>query len=255
MIIMDSGLGGISVVRAIRAAQPEHPLIYLADTAAFPYGKLRADEIGARAECLLNALLAQHAASCIVLACNTLSTLCLESLRTVLPYPIIGTVPAIKTAAHVSHSRRFTLLATPNTAQSHYIADLIRQFAQGCMVDCYGAPNIAFMAEAYLLGNALDYEALRREVMPAFFDDEKGKTDAIILGCTHYPLIVDALRAVSPWSVEWIDSSKAIAKRALSQPDASSAESVAYVSSEAAMVEYEAFFAREGFVKTNLLVA
>ncbi len=250
---MDSGLGGISVVRAIRAVQPNYPLIYLADTAGFPYGERSADELIARAESLLSALLAQHAARLIVLACNTLSTLCLEPLRKHLPYSFIGTVPAIKTAAYVSQNRRFTLLATPNTAHSSYSADLIAQFAQGCVVDCYGAPSLASMAEASVLGQGIDENALKRELMPAFFDDSRGKTDAIVLGCTHYPLIVEALRAVAPWPVTWIDSSEAIAKRALSEQETPLAESVAYVSSEEALAEYEAFFAREGFTKTKLI--
>lgn len=247
MIIMDSGLGGLSVARAIRAARPGYPLIYLADTAGFPYGKRSVRDIAARAESLLAAITEKHTPNCVVLACNTLSTLCLPQLRAAFSFPIVGTVPAIKTAAAQSQTKRFTLLATPNTAHSGYSANLISEFAGDCVVDCYGAPNLAAMAEASLLGTPPNDAALRAELAPAFFDDARGKTDSIVLGCTHYPLMVDALRAAAPWDVQWVDSGDAIARRALSQADHPPANSVAYVTSQNAIETYRSIFTREGF--------
>ena len=247
MIILDSGLGGISVVRALRATDPHRAMVYCADTAGFPYGKRSSDDIMTRATRMVSALLARHPANPVVLACNTLSTLCLDALRTQFNVPFVGTVPAIKTAAQRSVSRRFTLLATPNTAGSLYSQSLISEFASDCVVDVYGAPNLAAMAEKMLLGEPVADEKLRDELMPAFCDDVFGKTDCIVLGCTHYPLIVDALQRVAPWPVTFIDSSEAIARRALSLTYTPPATAIAYVTGAQDTQRYRNIFAREGF--------
>lgn len=255
MIVMDSGLGGISVVRALRAARPGMALTYIADTAGFPYGKRSADSIAARARSIIQSAAAMHKPSGVVLACNTLSTLCLEYLRAEFPFPFVGTVPAVKVAARESLSKRFTLLATPNTAHSAYSLGLISQFAEGCVVACYGAPNLAVYAEQMLLGEQVDPALIVAELAPAFHDDARGKTDAVVLGCTHYPLIIDALRAAAPWTVQWIDSGEAIARRALAAADTAPAVSVAYVTNAADVARYRDVFVREGFDAVEVIAA
>lgn len=252
MLIMDSGLGGLSVVRAMRAIAPGLPLSYLADTAGFPYGNRRAEDITARALAAIHAVAANAHFTTVVLACNTLSTLSLHALRAQLPYRFIGTVPAIKVAAAQSRSRRFTLLATPNTAHSAYSKQLIAEFAADCTVDCYGAPNLAVMAEQALLGAPLNEEALRAELAPAFHDDARGKTDAVILGCTHYPLLLPQLQQLAPWKVQWIDSAHAIARHALTpMPAMTASPSVAYLTAANAMARYAPLFTVEGFAATQ----
>ncbi len=253
MIIVDSGLGGFSVVRALRATQPGLALTYIADTAGFPYGTRSADDITTRAKRLITRAHMLSPTSPIILACNTLSTLSLEPLRRHVAVPFVGTVPAIKTAGQVSKSKRFTLLATPNTATSQYSEDLISEFANGCVVDCYGAPNLAAMIEAALLGTPFSDDALRAEIAPAFTSDQFGRTDCIVLGCTHYPLITEALARVAPWPVTFIDSSDAIARRALSLLDTTPAQAIAYVTTPADVERYRATFEREGFADVRLL--
>jgi glutamate racemase len=253
VIIVDSGLGGISVVRALRATHPARALTYVADTAGFPYGARSPENINARAHALITAIQALHQTAPIVIACNTLSTLCLDRLRAQFAVPFVGTVPAIKPAAERSISRRFTLLATPNTAASSYSSALVSQFASDCVVDSYGAPNLAAMVEAHLLGGTLDEAALRAELAPAFHNDTRGKTDGIVLGCTHYPLIADALARVAPWPVTFVDSSAAIARRALSLADSAPPSSIAYVTAESDIARYRDLFLREGFDEVRAL--
>lgn len=253
MIILDSGLGGISVVRALCAAQPMPALIYAADTSGFPYGARSAEEITARAAGMVRSLLSLYPQSQVVIACNTLSTLCLDALRAMFSVPFVGTVPAIKTAASLSKTRRFTLLATPNTANSRYSSDLIAQFGGDCIVDIYGAPDLAIMVEAMLLGQPVSDDEIRRELLPAFCDDGFGRTDYVVLGCTHYTLIVDALRRVAPWPVMFIDSSAAIARRVLSLADHPPAYSIAYVTAESDIALYRDVFLREGFDEVRAL--
>lgn len=253
MIVIDSGLGGIAVVRALRALAPGTPFAYLADTAGFPYGQRTPEDINARAVALVEALERRMALSTVVLACNTLSTLCLAALRARFPYRFVGTVPAIKVAGAVSTTRRFTLLATPNTAASSYSQELIDQFATDCVVDRYGAPNLAALAEQALLGAHVDPAVWTRELAPAFHDDARGRTDAVILGCTHYPLVLPQLRNAAPWDVQWIDASDAIARRALAEPSAPS-PSLAFVTAEKDITRYQLLFTQEGFEATQALV-
>ena len=252
MIVIDSGLGGIAVARALRALAPGLPFAYLADTAGFPYGSRSVADINARAAQLVASLEKTMPLSTIVLACNTLSTLCLAELRMRFPHMFVGTVPAIKVAGRVSATRRFTLLATPNTVASSYSQNLIDDFAADCVVDRYGAPRLAQFAERSLLGDMIDPTLWQAELAPAFHNDARGKTDAVILGCTHYPLVLAQLKAAAPWEVQWIDSSDAIARRALSQPQ-TPVEAVAYVTAPADIARYEALFAREGFTATQAL--
>jgi glutamate racemase len=252
MIVIDSGLGGIAVARALRALAPDLPFAYLADTAGFPYGSRSVEDINARAAALIRALEKVTALSTVVLACNTLSTLCLAELRAQFPYHFVGTVPAIKVAGNFSKTRRFTLLATPNTVASSYSQKLIGEFASDCVVDRYGAPNLAAYAECSLLGEIIPADVWRNELAPAFHNDAQGKTDAVILGCTHYPLVLEQLRKAAPWEVQWIDSSEAIARRALSQPVAPVAP-VAYVTAEKDVARYAPLFTREGFAQTLVL--
>lgn len=253
MVVMDSGLGGIAVVRALRELSPQIAITYVADTAGFPYGKRTIGDLTARSVAMIEALLVQQPVSDVILACNTLSTLCLAELRKAFTQiRFVGTVPAIKVAAGISTTRRFTLLATPNTAHSSYSRDLVAQFASDCVVDHYGAPKLARLIEAHLLGEKVAAGAWRAEITPAFFADDHGKTDAVILGCTHYPLALDVLRQHAPWNVTWIDASEAIAKHALSQCTVHAAPSHAFVSGED-VARYSHFFRSEGFSATGPL--
>ncbi len=253
MIIVDSGLGGFSVVRALKATGYDAPMLYVADTGGFPYGKRSAADITARAVALIGRLLARHPGETIILACNTLSTLCLTELRANFSVPFVGTVPAIKTAAKLSQTRRFTLLATPNTAQSQYTQGLISEFASDCVVDVYGAPNLAVYSETMLLGGVVEDALIRSELTPAFCNDGFGKTDGIVLGCTHYPLIANTLARVAPWPVAWVDSSEAIARRAREVSTMHAPIACAYVTSGEAVARYQPVFAREGFAATELV--
>lgn len=250
MIIIDSGLGGLSVARALLKRSG---MVYVADTAGFPYGARDQKWLVERSKALVSALKARHADTTYILACNTLSVLALAALRETFACSFVGTVPAVKVAAEHSRSRRFTLLATPNTAKGAYVNDLIAQFAKDCVVECYGAPRLAEYAEALMLGERVSEQTIAEEIAPCFHDDANGKTDTVILGCTHFPLIAERLQAAAPWQVAWIDPAHAIAKRALTFETLSDAPSVAYVTDLASKERYASVFAREGFSHVSVL--
>ena len=215
VLVFDSGLGGLTVLREIVALRRDLKLIFAADDAGFPYGPLDDAALIARVSSVMDELTARYDPALVVIACNTASTLTLPVLRAKYKIPFVGTVPAIKPACAQSKTKRITVLATPGTVKRDYTRDLIREFAGDCKVDLVGSPNLAPLAEAYLRGEAATDEALAKEIAPAFVDDS-AKTDTVVLACTHFPLLLDRLKKLAPWPVEWLDSAPAIARRAAS---------------------------------------
>jgi glutamate racemase len=257
LLVLDSGLGGLSVLRALREALPDAPLIYVADTAAFPYGNRTPQELSERATHVIEVTRRRYDIAQMVIACNTLSTLCLDTLRARIPLPIIGTVPAIKVAAQHSRTKRFTLLATPNTADSSYSRDLISKYAAGCVVDRVAALHLAVCAEQWLLEGACDPEQVRRDIVPCFHDDARGKTDMLVLGCTHYPFLAPMIEELAPWKVELIDPAPAIAKQAQRVWNSTqihhTPNRIACVTKEADVSRYRNVFTQFGFEEVMAL--
>ena len=215
ILVFDSGLGGLTVFSALQALRPEADYTYIADDVAFPYGGLAEDVLIARVNAVMEAMIARVQPDYVVIACHTASTLVLPPLRARWPHlPFVGTVPAIKTGAEQSRSGLFSVLATPGTVARDYTLDLIRQCAWHCKVNLVGSRLLAGFAERFMQGEALDDAAVKAEIAPAFIEESGGKTDVIVLACTHYPLLLAQLKRLSPWDVAWIDPGPAIARRA-----------------------------------------
>ncbi len=215
VLVFDSGLGGLTVLREIAALRGDLALVYAADDAVFPYGRLEDDALVARVAAVMDDLIARYSPALAVIACNTAATLTLPVLRAGHAIPFVGTVPAIKPACAQSRTKRISVLATPGTVKRDYTRALIREFAGDCEVDLVGSQWLAPLAEAHLRGEAASDDAIAREIAPAFRDDGR-KTDTVVLACTHYPLLLERLRALAPWPVEWVDPAPAIARRVAS---------------------------------------
>jgi glutamate racemase len=213
VVVFDSGLGGLSVVRAVRELMPELGLAYVADDAAFPYGDMEAGALRDHILRVMEDVIARFSPTAVVIACNTASTLVLEPLRAAHRPPFVGTVPAIKPAAERSGTGVFSVLATPATIERDYTRDLITQFAAGCHVRLVGAPDLARMAEAHLLGRPIDRERLGEQIAPCFYEAEGRRSDIVVLACTHYPFLTGPMEDVAPWPVTWLDPAPAIARR------------------------------------------
>jgi glutamate racemase len=216
ILVFDSGLGGLTVLREIVGARPDAHYVYVADDAFFPYGHHGENEIIARVVPLIGELIAAHKPDLAVIACNTASTLVMSDLRAAYTIPFVGTVPAIKPACAQSRTKRVSVLGTEGTVQREYTRALIRDFAQGCEVTLVGSPELASLAESALSGNEVSDEAIATEIAPCFVGDaadDTARTDTIVLACTHYPLLLDRLTRLAPWPVDWIDPAPAIARR------------------------------------------
>jgi glutamate racemase len=213
ILVFDSGLGGLTVFGPVAAARPDARFVYVADDAAFPYGRLGPDALIARVLGVMERLVAAYTPDLVVIACNTASTLVLPHLRARFAMPFVGTVPAIKPAAELSRSRMFTVLATPGTVARDYTHDLIRSYAGDCSVNLVGATRLASLAEAHLRGEPVSDADILAEIAPCFVTDGARRTDVVTLSCTHYPLLAERLAALSPWPVTWLDPAPAIARR------------------------------------------
>jgi len=217
VLVFDSGIGGLTVLREARVLMPERRYVYVADDAGFPYGNWEEAALTARIVGLFGRLLADHEPQLVIVACNTASTLVLEELRAAFPsVPFVGTVPAIKPAAERTRSGLVTVLATPGTVKRAYTRDLIQSFARKCHVRLVGSANLASMAEAHIRGEFVDDEQVVSEIAPCFVESDGRRTDIVVLACTHYPFLVNRMRKTAPWPVDWIDPAEAIARRAQS---------------------------------------
>lgn len=212
ILVFDSGLGGLTVLRETVKARADAAYVYVADDAFFPYGQHSEDEIVARAVPLLGELIAAHRPDLAVIACNTASTLVMEHLRAAYKVPFVGTVPAIKPACASSKTKRVSVLGTSGTVQREYTKALIRDFAHDCEVTLVGARHLATLAEAALRGETVSDAAIAAEIAPCFID-APARTDTVVLACTHFPLLLERIKRLAPWPVDWIDPAPAVARR------------------------------------------
>ncbi|KQO80890.1 glutamate racemase [Rhizobium sp. Leaf262] len=215
VLVLDSGIGGLTVLREARVLMPERGFIYIADDAGFPYGGWEEDALRERLLALFARLIETHQPEICIVACNTAFTLAGAALREKFPdMTFVGTVPAIKPAAERTHSGLVSVLATPGTVKRAYTRDLIQSFASQCHVRLVGSENLARMAEAWIRGEAISDEAVLAEISPCFIEEEGRRTDIVVLACTHYPFMANVFRRLAPWPVDWLDPAEAIARQA-----------------------------------------
>ncbi|ADZ69997.1 Glutamate racemase [Polymorphum gilvum SL003B-26A1] len=215
MLLFDSGIGGLTVLREARVLMPERSFVYVADDAAFPYGGWDEAPLRARLLALFAELFDRFDPVVSIVACNTAFTLAGADLRAAFPdRTFVGTVPAIKPAAERTRSGLVSVLATPGTVRRAYTRELIQSFASQCHVRLVGSQNLAPMAEAYIRGEPLSDEAVGAEIADCFLEKDGARTDIVVLACTHYPFLANVFRRLSPWPVDWLDPAEAIARQA-----------------------------------------
>jgi glutamate racemase len=207
--IFDSGVGGLSVLRHIRAQLPFEPLIYVADQAHVPYGSRSADEIRQLCEAISRFLQARQA-KLIVVACNTASGAALTHLRRTFPnVPIIGMEPAVKPAADLTRIGKVGVLATVGTFRSQRYASLMAQYAGDVEVledPCVGLVELIEMGR-------LDTFETRQLLQKCLAPMLAAGVDTIVLGCTHYPFVLSLIEQIAGENVTIIDPAPAVARQ------------------------------------------
>ena len=193
----------------------------------------------------------------LVIACNTASTLSLDDIRAVVSVPVVGTVPAIKPAAEQTTSGVIGILATPGTVRRAYLDDLERQFAAGKIVIRRGSAGLVDIAERAVRGQAIDQEQVAYAVKPMFDPPDGLRIDIVVLACTHFPLIRDAIAAACPPGVKLIDTGDAVARQAIRvapQTARPATDAIAYVTGGSAnRAAMAPAFARFGYETIEII--
>ena len=213
ILFFDSGVGGLSVLAPTARLLPQAPLVYVADSAGFPYGTRSEAEIAARVPALLGRLAERYDPRLIVIACNTASTIALQHVRAALDVPIVGTVPAIKPAAELSRTRVIGVLGTEATVRQPYVDDLAARFAADCVVLRHGSAELVEMAEAALAGERPSVESVRAALRGLTGQDRGDAIDVIVNACTHFPLLEEELVAATGGTIRFVDGGPGIARR------------------------------------------
>lgn len=208
VLVMDSGIGGLTVLQHIKKQLPQVQCHYLADNDFFPYGSKTELELEQRIEQLLMTLLRTQSFDAVIIACNSASTAVLDYLRSRFKFPIIGVVPAIKPAAQITQNKIIGLLATEGTVHRPYTDQLIKDFASDCEVIRIASAELVTYAEMKINGLPVERSALKTVIQP-FIDNN---ADVVVLGCTHFPWFKEEFSDIAGY-IQWIDSGDAIARR------------------------------------------
>jgi glutamate racemase len=207
--LFDSGVGGLSVLRAVRQALPQEALIYFADQAHVPYGPRPVEQVRAFAAGITRYLLSQGA-KLIVVACNTASAAALHSLRQAFPeLPFVGMEPAVKPAAEHTQTGVVGVLATPATFQGALYASVIERFASEVTVLQDTCPGLVMEIEA----GHLDTPEVRAILEKALHPMLAQGIDTVVLGCTHFPFVIPLIEDIVGPGVRVIDPAPAIARQ------------------------------------------
>ncbi|MEW5872902.1 MAG: glutamate racemase [Chloroflexota bacterium] len=208
--IFDSGVGGLSVLRALWAELPDETFIYLADQGRVPYGPRSLEQVRSFSVEITNFLLEQGA-RLIVVACNAASAAALHHLRRTFPdTPFVGMEPAVKPAAEQTHSGVVGVLATPATFQGALYASVVERFANGVELLQHTCPGLVAQIEAGHLDTPQTRAILEEALQPML---GRG-IDTVVLGCTHYPFVIPLIQQIAGPQVRVIDPAPAVARQA-----------------------------------------
>lgn len=214
VLFFDSGLGGRTIEQAFQEACPDVVTAYLCDRENLPYGdKSDAFIIESVNKLVNNFVNKSESVDCLVIACNTASTLVLPSLRAKYDFPIVGVVPAIKPAAQLSKTGHVALLATEGTVKRDYTQQLIDDFATDCEIHRFASHSLVSLAERYCEQEGSlsddDWAKLNHEVAAIL---EKKNVDTVVLACTHFSYFKEHFETLAP-HVTWIDSVDAVVRQ------------------------------------------
>lgn len=210
--IFDSGVGGLTVAEKVLSLLPDERIVYLGDTARVPYGNKSRETVTRFSKEIVNFLLSLEV-KLVIVACNTASSLSLAALKRTCPVPVLGVIkPGVREALKKSRTKRIGVIGTAATVSSNVYKDEIASIDKSCRVIQKACPLFVPLVENTWLGGDITGKIVKKYLQPML----KSKIDTLILGCTHYPLLMSAIRKVTGSGVALIDSSTEVAKYARS---------------------------------------
>jgi glutamate racemase len=210
LLFIDSGMGGISILKNFLSAKERTNIIFYADTKNFPYGEKDEKTIGDILYNIYTSIFSNYSISMIVIACNTASVTALKFLREKVKIPIIGTVPAIKPASQQTKNNRIGIIATETTSRGKYLIDLVNKFASDKEVFIKPCQQLVTAAE-----NVYSNDKLKNVFEKELSELKKKDIDTLVLGCTHYSLIKEEINNYFETKVNILDSVEGVTKRIL----------------------------------------
>ena len=212
--VFDSGVGGLSILKALRAELPAQDFVYFADTGHAPYGERDDAHVIARTRAIVGQLRQEHGIQALVIACNTATAAAIHIVRAEHPdLPVVGVEPALKPAVALSSTRRIGVMATRGTlasAKFRALHESLKGRAEFILQPCDG------LAHAIEHEDAGRIRALCNECTRAIgeFGDGPGQVDTLVLGCTHYPFAWDEIAATAGPGVRLIETGEPVARQA-----------------------------------------
>ena len=207
--IFDSGVGGLSVAMEITRLLPAEDLLYIGDQANVPYGSKPLERIQQLSNSITRFLL-EKKAKCVVVACNTASAASLHTLRQRYPtIPFIGMEPAIKPASQVTQTGAIGVLATPATFKGQLYNQTLQRYANGKKVYQSTCDGLVEQIEAGELNSPKTLQILQNALQPML----AAGVDSVVLGCTHYPFVLEQIANIAGPSVQIINPAPAVARQ------------------------------------------
>lgn len=213
IVFIDSGIGGLPYLVHLKPLMPRETFIYIADNKNFPYGSRSKESVTELVLTLVKTLSQMCHPKLIVIACNTASVTALDEVRREFDIPIVGVVPAVKTASEVTKNKRIGVLATERTANGEYLIDLINRFAGGQEVVRVAGGNIVdFVEKEYYISEREDREAVLAPSVSLF---KEAGVDSVVLGCTHFLHIAKEIEELLGEEVQVIDSRAGVSRQVM----------------------------------------
>ncbi len=207
--VYDSGVGGLSVLRAIHSQLPNEETLYFADQAKVPYGERSLEEVRQLSEGVTRMMMKQGA-KLIVIACNTASAAALKHLRALYPeFPFVGMEPAVKPAAEQTLTGKVGVLATPAAFQGELYASVVERFAKDVQIFQATCPGLVKQIERGYLNTYLTRNILQQALQPMLAEG----VDTLVMGCTHFPFVIPLIQEIAGETVRIIDPAPAIARQ------------------------------------------
>ncbi|TFY98493.1 glutamate racemase [Ramlibacter rhizophilus] len=211
--VFDSGIGGLSILRALRAALPAEDFVYFADTGHAPYGERTEDHVIERSLAIAGELIARHRIKLLVVACNTATAAAIARMRASWPdLPIVGVEPALKPAVQASRTGRVGVLATRGTLASDKFKRLLASLGPGADIRLQPCDGLAAAIER---DDASQVEALCARYVQALgaLGHEPGQIDTLVLGCTHYPFALATFQRLVGDGVGILETGEPVARQ------------------------------------------